>query len=178
MHETALLIRVLSEGGKTLNKTFAGKSIQNIVIDYSDMLIRIAFQNTGSRANAEDLVQDVYIKLLKCKKEFENQEHVKAWLIRVLVNRCRDYHRSAWLRKVVPMHPEMDFLAPEEQEVMEEIFLLKPEERNIVYLFHYEGYTIKEIARMVNLKENTVSSKLVRARKKLKAYLMEGEMEA
>lgn len=161
-----------------MNEKFAGKTIQDIVYNYSDLLIRIAFQNTRSMANAEDLVQDVYIKLMKHRKEFESEEHVKAWLIRVLINRCKDYHRSAWIRKVVPMHEQMEFLAPAEQEMMEEIFMLKPEERNIVYLFYYEGYGIKEIAEMLNLNGNTVSSKLVRARKKLKNYLMEGEMEA
>ena len=161
-----------------MEKTFAGKTIQDIVYDYSDMLIRIAFQNTKSMVNAEDMVQDVLIKLINHNGRFENEEHVKAWLIRVLINRCRDFQRSAWMKRMVPLREEIDVLAPQHQKVMEEIFQLKPEDRNIIFLFYYEGYAIKEIAQMIGMKDNTVSSRLVRARKKLKVLLVEGGMGA
>lgn len=161
-----------------MEKTFAGKTIQDIVYDYSDMLIRIAFQNTKSMVNAEDMVQDVLIKLMNHSGGFENKEHVKAWLIRVLINRCKDFQRSAWMKRMVPFREDLDVLAPQHQEVMEEIFQLKPEDRNIIYLFYYEGYAIREIAQMIGMKENTVSSRLTRARKKLKVLLVEGGMGA
>ena len=160
-----------------MEKLYAGISIENVIQSYSDTLIRIAFQNTKSLADSEDIVQDAYIKLHKCKTTFETEEHLKAWLIRVTINQTKDLHRSAWYRKVVPINEDLEFLAPEEQTVMEEIFQLKEEERNIIYLYYYEGYSIDEIAKIMQKKSNTVSSKLQRARKKLKNIIIEWREE-
>ncbi|SHJ92644.1 RNA polymerase sigma factor [Paramaledivibacter caminithermalis] len=153
---------------------FAGKTIQNVVNSYSDILIRIAFQNTKSLTDAEDIVQEVYIKLFKYKGDFKTEEHLKAWLIKTTYHRCKDFFRSSWFRKVVPIHEDMEFFAPEEQKVMEEIFQLKLDDRTVIYLYYYEGYSIKEIAYMLGKNENTISSKLQRARKKLKHIIEEG----
>ena len=160
-----------------MNKQFAGKTIQDIVQCYSDMLLRIAFQNMRGLDTAEDIVQEVYIKLMKQTKPFTSDEHLKAWLIRVTVNLCKDYYRSSWFKRTVPLTAAMDFFAPEEQKVMEEIFSLKVEERNIIYLHYYEGYTIREIASILEKNENTISSKLQRSRKKLRSLLEEGRGE-
>lgn len=174
MNDFHILIRINSEGGITLEPLFAGKTIQNVVNSYSDILIRIAFQNTKSLADAEDIVQEVYVKLFKRHGDFKTEEHLKAWLIKVTYHRCKDFFRSSWYRKVVPIHEEIDLLAPEEQTVMEEIFQLKSDERTIIYLYYYEGYSMKEIAYMLGKNENTISSKLQRARKKLKHIIQEG----
>lgn len=157
-----------------MNSTFAGKTLHDIVDTYSDTLIRIAYQNTKNMSDAEDIVQEVYIKLMKCHKSFKSMEHLKAWLIRVTINRCKDHFKSAWFRKTTELKEDAVLIHQESEPVMEEIFMLERMDRNIVYLYYYEGYTIKEIAQILKMKENTVSSKLQRARKKLKIILQEG----
>jgi len=155
-------------------KKFAGLCVQEIVQTYSDTLIRIAVQQTKSMSEAEDIVQDVYMTLMKHKKPFENVDHLKAWLIKVTFNKCKDYFKSSRVKKTVPITDEMSFIAKEEQMILSEIFELHQEERVIVYLHYYEGYTTAEIANLLEMKVNTVGSKLRRARMKLKLMLEEG----
>ncbi len=153
---------------------FAGLCVQEIVQTYSDTLIRIAVQQTKNMAEAEDIVQEVYLKLMRQKKPFAHEAHLKAWLIKVTFNKCKDYFKSSRVKKTVPMTEEMTFIAKEEQMVLTEIFELPSEERVIVYLHYYEGYTTAEIADLLEINVNTVGSKLRRARMKLKTILEEG----
>lgn len=157
-----------------MNKLFAGKTIHDVVHEYADMLMRIAFQNTKNLTDAEDVVQDIYLKLIKTDKAFASEEHLKAWLIRVTINRCRDLFRMSWFKRTVALTEEMSFVAPEEVKVLEEIFLLDKLDRNIVYLHYYEGYAIHEIADLLGKNKNTIGSRLRRARGKLKTILEEG----
>lgn len=145
-----------------------------IVDKYSDMIFRLAYQNLYSIPDAEDVVQDVFLKLLKSNKAFESMEHVKAWLIRVTVNQCLDYKKSFYRKNVVSLENQEIPLKENEQRVIEEIFQLPTEESSIIYMYYYEGYTIREIAEILGKKQNTVNSKLTRARKKLKKLLLEG----
>ncbi|MGY4795569.1 RNA polymerase sigma factor [Lysinibacillus fusiformis] len=153
---------------------FAGLCVQEIVQTYSDTLIRIAVQQTKNMAEAEDIVQEVYLTLMRQKKPFSHEAHLKAWLIKVTFNKCKDYFKSSRVKKTVPITEEMTFIAKEEQMVLTEIFELPPEERVIVYLHYYEGYTTAEIAHLLEINVNTVGSKLRRARMKLKTILEEG----
>ena len=104
------------------------------------------------------------------------EEYIKAWIIRVTINNCKDYNKSAWYRKVIPIEEnEADFYFDnEELGILEELSKLKPIYRYIVYLQYYEGYKINEIAKILGLNENTVSSNLTRARKEFKEILEQG----
>lgn len=148
-----------------------------IVEKFSDMIFRIAYQNLFHINDAEDVVQDVFLKLLKQKdKCFNDYEHLKSWLIRVTINQCLDYKKSFFRKNTIPLE---DFEIPYEQEerkVLEELYQLPRDYRNILYLYYYEGYTIKEIAKILGKKQNTVNSKLTRGRNQLKK-LMEVEIE-
>ncbi|WP_107943534.1 RNA polymerase sigma factor [Metasolibacillus sp. FSL H7-0170] len=155
-------------------RTFAGLRIHDIVQTYSDTLIRIAVQQTKSMSEAEDIVQEVYMTLMRQTKSFNHEGHLKAWLIKVTFNKCKDYFKSSRVKKTVPITEEMTFIAKEEQMVLPEIFELDPKDRVIVYLHYYEGYTTTEIADLLEMKANTVGSKLRRARLKLKMILDEG----
>ncbi|WP_042473041.1 RNA polymerase sigma factor [Bacillus ndiopicus] len=155
-------------------KKFAGLDVQEIVQTYSDTLIRIAVQQTKSMSEAEDIVQEVYMTLMRQKKVFDNEAYLKAWLIKVTFNKCKDYFKSSRVKKTIPITEEMTFIAKEEQEVLAEIFELNENERVIVYLHYYEGYTTAEIANLLGINANTVGSKLRRARMKLKVILDEG----
>jgi len=162
------------KGGLRLEKLYAGIAMEDVIQNFSDTLIRIAFQNTKSISDSEDIVQDVYIKLLKHNASFETLEHLKAWLIRVTINQTKDFLKTAWYRKIIPLNDSMDFFAPEEQVVMDEIFELNKKDRTIIYLYYYEGYSIDEIGRLMQKNANTISSRLQRARKKLKPIILEG----
>ncbi|WP_448902669.1 RNA polymerase sigma factor [Eubacterium sp.] len=147
-----------------------------IVEKYSDMIFRIAYQYLYNKYDAEDITQDVFLKLLDKKSFFKDEEHIKSWLIRVTINQCLDYKKSFARKEMVSIdNLEVPF-TQEERGILEELYLLKDEERNILYLYYYEGYKIKEIAQILKQKQNTINSKLTRARKKLKE-IMEVEHE-
>ena len=99
---------------------------------------------------------------------------MKAWLIKVTVNKCIDIKKSARYRTTVTLDEQTARYDSEELGVMDEIFKLPEEERNIIYLYYYEGYTIAEIAQILGKKQNTVNSKLQRARNKLQSLLKKG----
>ncbi len=100
-----------------------------------------------------------------------DEEHIKSWLIRVTINQCLDYKKSLARRDTVPIDDLVIPFTQQEQGILEELQLLKEDERNILYLYYYEGYKIKEIAKILKQKQNTVNSKLTRARKKLKEIM-------
>lgn len=155
-------------------KTIVGLHIHEIVQTYSDTLIRITVHQTKNMSEAEDIVQEVYMTLMRQKKPFDSEEHLKAWLIKVTFNKCKDYFKSSRVRKTIPITEEMTFIAKEEQIFLPEIPQLDEKERAIVYLHYYEGYTTAEIANLLEMKVNTVGSKLRRVRMKLKTILEEG----
>lgn len=148
------------------------KEYIQIVEKFSDMIFRIAYQNLYHIDDAEDVVQDVFLKLLKQKdKCFHDYEHLKSWLIRVTINQCLDYKKSFFRKNTVSLE---DFEIPYEQEerkILEELYQLPKDYRNILYLYYYEGYTIKEIAKILGKKQNTVNSKLTRGRNQLKKIM-------
>lgn len=145
-----------------------------VVESFSDMVYRLACQNLMNTADAEDVAQDVFIRLLKNRRKcFEDREHLKAWLIRVTVNRCRDYRRFALHRRETVLE-DCDLSGEmQDNRIWEEIAGLLPEERTLVYLHYYEGYSIREIGEIIGRNTNTVSSKLTRVRKKLRMMLKE-----
>lgn len=147
---------------------------EKIVDDYSDMIYRIAYQNLRSSYDAEDIMQEVFLTLLKNDGKFKDSEHLKAWLIKVTVNKCIDFRKSARFRTTVALDEQASHYDSEELGIMDELNKLPEEERNIIYLFYYEGYTISEIAKILGKKQNTVNSKLQRARKKLQSLLKKG----
>lgn len=143
-----------------------------IVNEYADMIFRIAYQNVRRRHCAEDIMQETFLALLK-KKSFKDAAHLKAWLIRVTLNKCRDFFRAE-RRREIPLDAAENFLlAPEREETLEEIFMLPPGDASIIYLHYYEGYTAAEIGKIVKKSENAVYIRLARAREKLKKLLEE-----
>lgn len=145
----------------------------NKIVDmFSDMMFRIAYQNLFHVNDAEDAVQDVFVKLLRKRDPyFRDYEHLKSWLIRVTINQCLDYKKSFFRKNTVSFENLEILYEPEEQEIMEELYQLPEDTRTILYLHYYEGYTIKEIAKLLGKKQNTVNSKLTRGRKQLKKLL-------
>jgi len=155
----------------------ANDVIMEALHKYSDMVRRICFIYLRSREDVEDVFQEVFLKLLLTKTVFESEEHQKAWICRVTINKCKDLCKSFW-RKNVESSEEMQIPAEDndESEVMLAVLSLPNKLKEVVYLYYYEGYSAGEIAKLLNQKENTVYSHLHRARKLLKSKL-EGEIE-
>lgn len=156
------------------NKTETREAlIENTIRKHADMIYRIAYQNTGSTADAEDILQEVSIALVTKNAPLENEEHLKRWLIRVTINKCRDLHRHLKVIETEPLEDHEDIPADEKGEIMEELQQLPEQYRNIIYLYYYEQYTLQEIADIMKKSINTISSGLQRARNQLKRVLME-----
>ena len=147
-------------------------SYKTVVEEFSDMIFRIAYQNLFHIADAEDVVQEVFIKLLRQKNcEFADKEHLKAWLIRVTLNQCTDFRRMFRKVREEPLENYNFGFTAQDNSMLDLIAELPKEERTMIYLYYYEGYKIREIAEILGKGQNTVNSKLVRARKKLKHML-------
>ena len=148
--------------------------IMEICTKYGDRLYAAAFNITRQRQDAEDAVQEALLRLYRSDKEFESEEHVKAWLIRVTINIAKSTCTSFWHRNRVPYEDYMDEIPFEEdsdRDLMEAVLSLPDKYRIIVHLYYYEGYKTREIADTLKLSENTVKTRLLQSRKLLKNKL-------
>lgn len=149
---------------------------EQIVRKNIDTVYRIAISYTKTPADADDIVQQTFMKLLTKKVLFTDEEHVKRWLIRVCINECNSLFSSFWRKNVDSidaMTIEPEFTMQESSELYEAIKELPAKCRVVIYLFYYEGYSSKEIADILHIKEATVRTRLARARKLLRTQLKE-----
>lgn len=133
---------------------------------------RLAFSYVHSRAEAEDLCQDVFVKLMGYRGAFETPENCKAWLIRVTVNLSKNLLRSSRITRRAELDENLPSLDGEQRELMEAVFSLPPGYRSVIHLHYYEGYSVKEIAKITGATVTAVTTRLERARKKLKNMLL------
>jgi RNA polymerase sigma-70 factor (ECF subfamily) len=145
--------------------------IEETVRRNEDRILRTAVAIIGSEADAEDVVQFVFVKLFEKQPHFESPEHETAWLIRVTVNQCRSHLRSYWWKNTVPLLDVYPAQNDEQESIMHAVLALPSKYRTVIHLFYYEGYSTKEIAELTDQKESTVREQLTRARRKLKVFL-------
>lgn len=150
--------------------------LETLIKTHENTLYRAALAILGDAHEAEDAVQDAFLRCLEKGPEFESPAHEKAWLLRVTVNGCKSRLRSPWLRRAAPLLDTYPAAAPEEQNLMETIMTLPARDRAVLHLYYYEGYQTAEIAEMTGWREGTVRSRLTRARAKL-GDLLKGELE-
>ena len=151
-------------------------SVDEAFQKYGDRIFSAAFSVCRNRADADDVVQDTLIRYYSLDKEFENEAHLKAWLIRVAVNRAKDINASFWRRNTVEWEDTMDelvFEAPEDSRLFEAVMRLPEKYRTVIHLFYYEDYAVEEIAAILRCPKGTVKSQLNRGRKLLKNTLQE-----
>lgn len=147
-----------------------------LAAEYRDMIYRIALNQLRNTADAEDVMQEVLLKLYQHRGGFENDHHAKRWIIRVTLNQCRSLWRSPW-KKVVPIEElcrGIPFADPKDSDLFQAVMNLPEQHRTVLYLFYYEDLTVKEISELMGLRVTTVTSRLHRARKRLKYDLTEG----
>lgn len=141
---------------------------------YADMVQRICFYYLKNEADTEDVFQNVFLKYLLHDEPFIDEEHEKAWLLRVAINACKDYLKSFFRRNTVSLDVinEMAAEVPEDhREVMEAVLSLPEKYKDPIYLHYYERYSAAEIGKILGKKENTVYSLLSRGRILLKEKL-------
>lgn len=140
---------------------------------YTDTVYRVAVHNTRCKSDAEDVTQEVFVKLLESSKKFKDGEHIKAWLIRVTINECRTLMRK-YSRETEQSAEIADCAVYDGDSVLEAVKALPENYRNAIYLHYYEGYTAKEIGKILDSKENTVLSWLSRGRAALRKEMIGG----
>ncbi len=141
-----------------------------------DIVYRTALSYCKNKYDAEDVVQNTFAKLLQSDTEFQDEEHIRKWLIRVAVNECKNMWKSFW-RKNISSLDDLDYepecQTTEQKELLEEVLRLPPKYRIVIHLYYYEGYRVKEIADLLHISESNVQIRLMRARNKLKEQIKE-----
>ena len=143
---------------------------------YGDRVFSPAFAVCHSREDADDAVQDTFVKYYTRNEEYADENHLKAWLLRVAINRARDIAGSFWRKHRVSLEDYMDtleFSQPEDRALFEAVMKLPRKYRIVIHLFYYEEYAIGEISRILRCSPGTVKSQLSRGRKLLKSKLTE-----
>lgn len=145
------------------------------MLTYKDMVYRIAFAQCPCRQDAEDVFQEVFLKLYSFDGDFADEEHLKAWLIRVAVNCCKLLKRSAWFRKRAELTEDIPAEYAEDGDTAEAVIAavrsLPEKYRPIVMMYYYEEMSCADIAAALKMNEATVRTRLKRAREKLKKEL-------
>ncbi|MCC8167973.1 MAG: sigma-70 family RNA polymerase sigma factor [Clostridiales bacterium] len=144
--------------------------------EYTDLSYRVALSGCRHQQDAEDVVQNVMLKLFSGRREFADEDHLRRWIVRVTVNECKDLWRSPWKVHTISideMTEEPIFSQPEYESLYEALRKLDEKYRIVVHLYYYEGYSVREIAGLLHRRETTVQTQLMRARNKLKEQLKE-----
>ena len=145
---------------------------------YGNMVFKIAMVNLGNKADAEETLQEAFYKLLYKAPEFNDDEHEKAWLIKITVNLCRDILRSVWHRRVVKLEDiDKYYNDPTDSGVMKEIVKLPTKYKTVIYLYYFEDYSVKQISEILKTKESAIKMRLLRGRQLLKIELKGNEHE-
>lgn len=141
--------------------------------NHSDSIRRICFVYLKNQADSEDVFQDVFLKYALSKKQFESERHLRAWLIRVCINRCKDILKKASRGDVSieELYEIPEEVSGETRETLEAVLALPQNYRTVVYLHYYEGYTAPEIGKILGKNQNTIYTWLSRARDELKTML-------
>lgn len=158
------------KGVELMNSLGTDEYIKHIVMRYSQSLLRIAFTRLKSTTEAEDVVQEVFLKLINKRPHFRDEEHEKAWLIRTTINASCDVLKSSF-RKSIPLEEDIKALPDEHSQLLFAVQSLPEKYSTVLHLYYYEGYNIKEIARILKLPAATVGTRLSRARAQLKLIL-------
>lgn len=138
---------------------------------YRNLVFSIAYSYCKNVADANDITQETFISYLKADNNFENEEHRKAWLIRVTINKCKTLLVSPWFQRTIPLDDTYPFVDRDDSELFYVVMALPRKYRIVIHLHYYVGYSTKEIAKILSVGESAVRVRLFRAREKLKVIL-------
>lgn len=149
------------------------EALKHAMESYLSLLLHIAYSYMGNRAEAEDIVQEVFLAYYQKAPQFASGEHEKAWLLRTTGNKCKNVLKSGWFKRTILGEAQMQYHKEMRSEVMEAVLRLPVKYREVICLYYVEGYSIKEIAELLHRTPTAVGTQLERARKKLKMELEE-----
>ena len=147
--------------------------LEEIMGQYGAMVYRLAYSRTRCPADADDIYQEVFIRYFQKRPVFDSEEHRRAWLLRVTVNRCRTLFASAWFRHRAALEECAGQEERKETQLDEALQALRPGDRTVLHLFYYEEMSVRELAELLKLSQSAVTTRLSRARAKLKSQLTE-----
>lgn len=159
------------------NDPIPGRDWEEILAAYQDMVYHLALVHTKSPTDADDVFQEVFLRLVRKKPLFESEEHLKAWLIRITLNCCNSFWNSAWKRRTVSMEEcqgMADIGHRGEPDLLEEVNALPPKYRTVIHLFYYEDMPIDQLSRVLKISYDAAAKRLSRARNLLRDRLERG----
>lgn len=148
------------------------KELERCILLYRNTVYRLAYSYLKNREDAEDISQEAFVKLYASKESFASDDNVKAWLIRVTVNLCKNLLKASYRKNRTESFAEAVSPPPDTDHMGEYIGRLKPEYSSVLYLFYYEGYSVKEIAEICRISSVAVRTRLSRGRDKLREMLL------
>lgn len=150
------------------------QEVNRAIERYADTVRRLCVVHLKNEADAEDIFQNVFLKYALSTGDFENEEHERAWMIRVTINACKDLLKSFFRSRTVSIDEVVEQAADlhqEHREVLKAVLSLPEKYRDVVYLHYYEGYTAPEIGNILQKKPNTIYTLLTRSKALLRQKL-------
>ncbi len=155
-------------------RKITAQDFEYYVNNFSGVVFRTAICYVKNKSDADDIMQEVFLKLYTSDTYFVNDVHAKAWFIKVTANMCRNMLKNPWKRLIQPIEAAENMPAESEKEsgLIDIIMKMKSKNRIVLYMHYFEGYSTREIAEILGIKENAVTSQLYRGRKQLKDLLL------
>lgn len=150
------------------------EDFEGVYQKYNTMIYKVAFLYVKNENDALDIVQNTFIKYLKVE-HFENEEHIKRWLLRTCINMSKNHLKSFWHKKMKILEDENIATSNQNNQLIEKVFQLPKQYKAVIYLYYYQGYHVKEIAEILKLSESNVKQRLKRGREFLKMELINHE---
>ena len=162
------------------------ESFDAVMRKYADMVYRLAYSRTGSTFDADDILQEVFLRYIRADKTYNDEEHRKSWLIRITINCTRSFATSAWKRHTDYSEPDPNIGADDphiaaaetKNDVMNALLQLPEKYRTAIYLHYYEDMSVAQIAKSVGTTETNVKTRLSRGREMLRGLLKGAETDA
>lgn len=151
--------------------------VTQVIEFYSNMVYRLAFARTGTKEDAEDVYEEVFLRYIRKKPTFESEEHRRAWFLRVTVNCSNTFLTSVWQKRTEGLSEEILFSQKEHQSLYRELQQLPVKYRSVIHSFYYEELSVEEIGQILHRKPSTVRTQLTRARELLREMLKEEDYD-
>ena len=152
----------------------SNEEVERAINRYSDTVYRVCFLYLKNESETEDIFQEVFLKYALSSCTFESEKHEKSWIIRVAVNGCKDFLKSFFRSKSVPLDSAKELPvndSPKISDTLRAVLSLPKKYKDVIYLHYYEGYTADEIGKIIDKNKNTVYTLLSRGRKILEKEL-------
>lgn len=140
---------------------------------YGDTVFRVSYSFVKNHCDSEDIVQETFLRLYRCEKQFDSEQHIKAWLIRTAVNLAKNHVKSAWVSKRAELDENLPAPMHSDNGLAEAMQKLDKKYSIVIYLHYFEGYGTKDIALLLGITESNVKVRLKRGRDKLRDFLTE-----